>query len=297
MKRYIAIYNPSSGKELAQQKIFAIAKRILAIKKVEFTFYATKGKNDAKNAAIRSCNNNYDIIIACGGDGTVNEVVNGIMESDNKSKLAILPVGTTNDFASQLNIPKGIINFSKLLIEEKHKKVDIGKANNRYFVNVIGGGAFTNIPHIVPSDVKTAFGKYAYYFQGAIEIPGQLVKTYKIRFLLDDIDLELDTFLFLISNTSSVGGFKYLSPKAKYNDGLLDIMIIEKASPTDLMKIFTGMLNGQHVNHPKVHYYQSSKISILSNKQISLDIDGEKGDYTPVNITSINKAIEILAPN
>ena len=296
MKRYMVIYNPSSGKETAAQKIFGIAKRTLAVKDVEFTFYATKKKGDATKAARRACDNDYDLVISCGGDGTVNEVVNGIMLSNKKSKLAILPVGTINDFAQQLNIPKGIINFTKLLNVESFKKIDLGKANDKYFVNVVGGGAFTNIPHIVPSDVKTSFGKYAYYLQAAFEIPGQLDKSYNIKYTLDNKELEINTFLFLISNTSSVGGFKYLSPKAKCTDGLLDIMIIEKSSPADLLQIFTGILNGQHVNHGKVHYFQSEKVIIQSDTNITLDIDGEVGDTTPVTVSSINQAIEILTP-
>ena len=296
MKRYMVIYNPSSGKELATQKIFDIAKRILATKDIEFSFYATKKKGDAIDAAIRSCSNNYDLIISCGGDGTVNEVVNGIMLSDKKCKLAILPAGTVNDFAIQLNIPRSVVNFTKLLSEENFKKIDIGKANDKYFANVIGGGAFTNIPYNVTSDTKTTLGKYAYYFQAALEIPGQLDKSYRIHYTFDNNELEINTFLFIISNTSSVGGFKYLSPNAKYTDGLLDIIIIEKCTPTDLLQIFTGILNGQHVNHNKVHYFQSEKIIIDSKSKITLDFDGELGDTTPVTVSSVNKAIEILVP-
>lgn len=296
MKRYMVIYNPSSGKELAQQKVFGVAKRIMSVQEAEFTFYATKKKNDAQNAAKRAADNNYDVIITSGGDGTVHEVVNGMMLSENKIKLAILPAGTVNDFATQLRIPKGAINFSNILLNDSFKEVDLGKANSKYFVNVVGGGAFTNIPHSVPSDVKTILGKYAYYFQAALEIPGQLDKSYMIKYTLDDNIVEIDTFLFLISNTASVAGFKYLSPKAKCNDGLLDIMIIEKAKPSDLMQIFAGLLNGQHVNHSKVHYFQSKNIDIESNSKILLDLDGEEGDETPLKVNSINKAIKIFVP-
>lgn len=296
MEKYMVIYNPSSGKELSAQKIFAITRRIQSIKNIEVTFFATKKKNDATTAALRACKNNYDLIIACGGDGTVNEIVNGIMLSENKTKLAILPTGTINDFAQQLSVPKNVINYTRMLLNGRYKKIDIGKANDKYFVNVVGGGAFTNIPHIVPSDVKTSFGKYAYYLQGAFEIPGQLDKSYVITYTLDGKELTLNTFLFLISNTASVGGFRYLSPKATYTDGLLDIIIIEKSSPTDLLQIFTGILNGQHVNHNKVHYFQSKNVKISSKTPITLDIDGEIGDSTPVSINLINKAIDILVP-
>lgn len=296
MKKYMVIYNPSSGKELAQQKIFYIAKKILATEDVEFNFYATKQKGDATKASTRACAANYDMIFSCGGDGTVHEVVNGIMSSDKKTKLAILPAGTVNDFAQQLGIPKDTSHFINLLKNENYKKVDLGKANDKYFVNVVGGGAFTNIPHTVHTDVKTILGKYAYYFYAALDIPGQLNNSYEIEYSFDNNSLKINTFLFLISNTSSVGGFKYLSPKAKFNDGLLDIIIIEKTTPSDLMLIFTSLIYGHHINHSKVHYFQSKNITINSEPSINLDLDGEFGGSTPITISSVNEAIEILAP-
>ena len=105
MKRYFVIYNPSSGKELAGQKIFRISETVLEKEDVEFTFYATKKKGDAESAALRGCMEGYDMIVSCGGDGTVSEIVNGIMKSPVKTKLAILPAGTVNDFAVQLKAP------------------------------------------------------------------------------------------------------------------------------------------------------------------------------------------------
>lgn len=297
MKKYFIIYNPSSGKELAGLKTFRVAETIMERKDIEFTFFATKKKGDGEQAAIRGCAENYDAIIACGGDGTVHEVVNGIMKSSCKTKLAIMPAGTVNDFAAQLKIPKTYSSFASLLLKENYKTMDVGKINDDYFVNVVGGGAFMNIPHDVTIEAKTILGKYAYYFKAAIDVPGQLMKTYDISYEIDEVKYNINTLLFLVINSTGAGGFKKLCPKATINDGLLDIIIFEKANNADLLQIFTRVFNGQHITHPKVHYYQGKNIKINCEKNIPIDTDGDLGGYVPAEISSVHQAIDILVPN
>jgi len=296
MKRYYVIYNPSSGNELAGQKIFRVSETILEIEDVEFTFYATKKKGDAELAAIRGCQEGYDMIISCGGDGTLSEIVNGIMKSPVKTKLAILPAGTVNDFAVQLKMPKAYANFASLIMKQHFKTIDVGKINDKYFVNVVGGGAFTSIPHNVTIEAKTILGKYAYYFQAALDVPSQLLNTQEVTFIIDGVEYTYNTLLFLIINSSGAGGFKKLCPKAKLDDGLLDVVIFEKTNNAELLQIFTKVFNGQHITHPKVHYFQGKSIKINSEKPMPIDTDGDLCCNVPAEIYSVNNAIEILMP-
>lgn len=296
MNRYFVIYNPSSGKEVGFNKIASTASIIMENEDVEFTFYATKQKNDGEKAAMKACLENYDLIIVCGGDGTVNEVVSGIMKSEKKSKLAIMPTGTVNDFAESIKMPKSSIDFAKLLYDKNYRSIDVGKINERYFINVVGGGAFTDVPHNVTIDAKTIFGKYAYYFKAAAEIPGQLENSYNITYTIDGQIKNINTFLFLVLNTSSAGGFKYICPKAKINDGFLDIVIFEKTNNADLLQILTKTFNGNHIEHPKVHYFQAKNIKIESKDEFSIDIDGDFGGFLPIEITSCENSIDILVP-
>ena len=296
MKKYFVIYNPTSGKELAGQKIFHVAETIMELEDVEVTFYATKKKGDGEVAAIKGCKEGYDLIISCGGDGTVHEVVNGIMKSECRTKLAIMPAGTINDFASQLKIPKAYANFASLVMKQNFKSIDVGKINDDYFVNVAGGGAFMNIPHDVTIEAKTILGKYAYYFKAAVDVPGQLLNTNIIDYVIDGQEYSFNTLLFLVINSSGAGGFKKLSPKAKINDGLLDIVIFEKANNADLLQVFTRVFNGQHITHPKVHYFQGKNIKIDCEKKIPIDTDGDLGGNVPAEIQSVHNAIEILVP-
>lgn len=296
MKRYFVIYNPSSGKEIAGIKIFSAAETVMKNQDVVFAFYATKKKGDGEAAAIKGCSEGYDLIIACGGDGTVHEVVNGIMKSPIKSKLAIMPTGTVNDFASQLKIPKSSANFASLLMKYNFKSVDVGKINDNYFINVAGGGAFMNVAHDVTIEAKTILGKYAYYFKAAIEVPGELEKSNQIKYNIDGEEYNYNTLLFMVINTSGAGGFKNLCPKAKIDDGLLDMVIFEKASNADLLQIFASVFNGQHINHPKVHYYQGKNMIIECDKDLDIDTDGDLGGHGSSEITSVHNAIEILVP-
>ncbi|HBH13770.1 MAG: Diacylglycerol kinase catalytic region [Clostridiales bacterium 38_11] len=296
MERFLVIYNPSAGKETVQQKIFQIAREILTDVDVSITFISTKKKGDAEEAAKVACVEGYDLIIACGGDGTINEVVNGIMHSPCKTKLSILPSGTVNDFGTYMGIPTTINEFTKMLKAKKTKLVDVGKANDRYFINVISGGAFTNIAHEIPSETKSIFGKYAYYFQAAIEIPTQIYQSHHLYVKTETESFDLEALVFMVSNTPSIGGIKKLSPGAKYDDGLFDVVIIEKAPPFALLEIFSGFASGDHVNHPSVHYFKTSQISIDADKEIIMDIDGEYGFKTPVDINITRKAIELLVP-
>lgn len=296
MEKFMVVYNPSSGKEVVQQNMFQIARSFLYDEDVSMTFISTKKKGDAIAAAKLACCEKYDLIIACGGDGTINEVVNGIMYSKCKSKLAILPSGTVNDFASFMKIPTSVADFTKMLKNKKTKKIDVGLANETYFINVVSGGAFTNIPHEIASDIKTIFGKYAYYFQAAIEIPNQIYKSYPLSIESAERAFDIDALVFIASNTPSIGGFKHFSPDAKYNDGLLDVVIIEKTNPLVMLEIFTGMASGDHIFHPNVHHFKTKELSITSTDDLTIDIDGEYGFKAPVNIQIINEAIELLVP-
>lgn len=296
MNRYFVIYNPSSGKELAGYKVFGAAETLMNIEDSEFLFYGTKKRGDGEEAAKRACQLKFDMIIACGGDGTVNEVVNGMMKCSYRPKLAIMPAGTVNDFAEQLSLPKSQDNFASLLMQKKFRTIDVGKINDNYFVNVVGGGAFTTIAHKVTIDAKTILGKYAYYYRAAVDVPEELEVCENIDYVIDGKEYNYKTLLFLVLNSAGAGGFKYLCPKAKLNDGLLDIVIFEKTSNAELFQIFTKVFNGLHITHPKVHYFQVENIKIIPENKMVIDTDGDPGGYAPAEISSVHNAIDILIP-
>ena len=294
MKKIKFIINPSSGRQIMERKIDAICKLLLNDGFIVGKFFTEK-KYDAMIEAKRICNgNDFDVIVACGGDGTVNEVVNGIMASDRKLPLAILASGTVNDFANFLNLPKNVKNFYNMIKYGSTIDVDLGKVNENYFVNVAAGGLLTNVGYQVQTDMKAILGRMAYYFEGIRELTLQNLDPIKVKITSDEYTSEEEVLLFVVSNSSSIGGFKKLAPQADVVDGLLDVVIIKKSVVSDLANIFINVLTGDHINHPNVIYYKTKCVSIESDNNVPIDLDGEYGGKLPAKFEVIHKGLRIF---
>ena len=295
MEKIKFIINPSSGRQSSEKKIDALSKLLLDDGYI-LSRYFTEDKHDAMKETIKASEENWDLIVECGGDGTVNEVIEGIMKSKIKTPIAILPSGTVNDFANYLGIPKNSYDYFQMIKNGKLINVDVGKLNNEYFANVAAGGFLTSIGHQVNIDSKTIFGRLAYYFEGAREITldGFNPKPFKVRITSEEYTNEEEILLFIVSNSSSIGGFKRLAPEANINDGLLDVIIIRKSAITDIANIFFNILSGEHIKHPNVKYFKTKSIAIDSDSGIDIDMDGEYGGKLPATFQAVPSAIKIL---
>ena len=293
MKRVKIIVNPSSGRQLIQRKLDHLCKLLIDDGYIVGKFNTEK-KDDAMKETIKTCSGDWDMIIACGGDGTVNEVAKGIVMSERKLPVAILSAGTVNDFANFMKIPKNINDFYNMIKTENTIDVDLGKVNDEYFVNVAAGGLLTNVGYQVQPEMKAILGRMAYYFEGLKEIPKQLFEPIKVKIESDEYIKEDDILLFLVSNSSSIGGFKKLAPDANVCDGYLDIIIIRKSDVQDLANIFFSIFWGDHINHPNVEYFKSRKISINTHDNVKIDIDGEYGGNLPATFEVVPKAFKII---
>lgn len=293
MKKIKIIYNPSSGRQTIERKLDKLLKLLLDDGYIISKFFTEK-KNDALNETIKTCKEDWDIIIAVGGDGTINEVAKGIMLGGRKVPVAILSSGTVNDFANYMDIPKNILGFYDMIKREKTIDVDLGSIGDNYFVNVAAGGFLTNIGFSVLPETKMVLGRLAYYLEGLKEIALQSLNPICIKIESEEYTAEEEILLFLISNSSSIGGFKKLAPKADVIDGYLDIVVIKKADVQELANIFFNIFNGDHINHPKVIYFKSKNIKITSSKDVSIDIDGEYGGKLPAEFKVNSQAFRIL---
>ena len=294
MKRVKFIINPSSGRQLVERKIDYLSKLLLDDGYIVGKYF-TEEKYDAKNETIKTCKEDWDFIIACGGDGTVNEVATGIALSENKLPIAILSSGTVNDFANHMNIPKNIDDFFDMIKREEIVNVDLGKVNEEYFVNVTAGGLFANVGYLVNSDMKAILGRMAYYFEGVRELTSENLEPINLSFKSEEYTEVTETLIFLISNSSSIGGFKKLAPNADVLDGLLDVLIIKKSNVADLANIFFNILKGEHINHPNVKYFKTKEIIIeAENEEVIIDIDGEYGGKLPATFQVVSKGMRVL---
>ncbi|XMB85919.1 YegS/Rv2252/BmrU family lipid kinase [Mycoplasmatota bacterium WC44] len=293
MKKIKIIINPSSGRQAFQKKIDSISILLLERGYLVNRFYTQK-KNDAMNETINCCKEDWDIIIACGGDGTINEVANGIAIGGRKIPVAILASGTVNDFATILKLPNEPNEFCDMIEAESTRDVDLGKLNDKYFVNVAAGGFLTNVAHQVSSETKTVLGRMAYYIQGLREFPKIGLNPIKVNIVSKEYSGEEEMILFLITNSSSSGGFKKIAPLAEVEDGFLDCLIIRKSDVPSIISIFFNILSGKHIKHANVKYFKTKDIFIQTKEEIQIDIDGEYAGYLPGQFQIVPKAFKIF---
>ena len=297
MKRCLIIVNPSSGKHIIQNKLDRIIGKLVLGKVVDFfeVFYTEK-KNDAYYKVRDTDESLFDFIMSVGGDGTLNEVISGMVDSSKKIPLCILAAGTVNDFANYLNIPSDVDGIVEMIKNYQIISSDVGKINDQYFINVAAGGMFSDISFVVSKEDKKKLGPLAYYLTGLTQLPQQLATNLHLNVTVDGDSFSEDAYMFAITNTNRVGGFDGLIPFADITDGKLDLVIIKRCSITDLIALVKDYRFGKHDKSPFIKYVQGKDILIECKQDITMDIDGEEGTHLPIHIKSINNVINLLVP-
>jgi diacylglycerol kinase (ATP) len=259
---------------------------------IETSTHATTGEGDASRAAAEAVERGFDIIIAAGGDGTLYEIINGMAGMDNRPKLGIIPLGTTNDFARALGIPKFWEFACDLIIAQNTRSIDVGKANQRYFINIAGGGSMTELTYEVPSKLKTMIGQLAYYMKGLEKLPS--LRPIKVNIVSPDFTGEEDVMLFLVANSNSVGGFEKLAPLASLDDGLLDVLMLRKCNLAEFLRIASMALRGEHINDEHIIYFRTKELQVTTADYVQLNLDGEFGGTMPVKFSVLPSHLEII---
>ncbi|MBZ5202749.1 diacylglycerol kinase [Planomicrobium chinense] len=293
MKRARIIYNPTSGRELFRKHLPEVLEKMEKAG-YETSCHATTGEGDATVAASIAVNRNYDLIVAVGGDGTLNEVVAGVSQFENRPKIGLIPMGTTNDFARAVHIPRDINKAVDIIIQGKSIPVDVGMMNERYFINIAGGGRLTELTYEVPSKLKTVLGQLAYYLKGIEMLPS--IRASNVRIEYDGQVFDDKAMLFLIGLTNSVGGFEKLAPDASINDGKFTLLILKELNMAEFIRVASLALRGEHLSDPHVIYAKASKISVSSNERVLLNLDGEYGGLLPATFVNHARHIEVMVP-
>ncbi len=296
MNKILIIYNPNAGRKTLSKKIPKLQELLLSRYSLRADIAATSLEVHAKDLACDAANEGYETIIAAGGDGTVNEVLNGIMKSGKSVKMGIYPAGTVNDLGNYLRISKNIYHFAALINRGNSKRIDVGLGGDRYFLNVAAAGLLTDVAYKVSHEAKTVLGKFAYYIEGLRELPKQFFRPFKAELQYNGITEEREVLFFILANSSHVGGFKNIIPAATLDDGRFDLLLVEKSQMIDAAGIFVLSLTGEHMNHPNLRYLQVEEVHIKGEGNPRVDIDGELGGQLPMSFKVIKGGITLLVP-
>lgn len=295
-KRCRIIYNPTSGREALKNDLVEILNILERAGYETSAFATTPEPNSAQNEAKRAAQAGFNLIIAAGGDGTINEVVNGIAPLKHRPKLGIIPAGTTNDYARALKIPReSPIEAAKVIANGKTVKMDIGRANDKYFVNIAAGGLLSELTYAVPSEFKTLFGYLAYLVKGAELLPR--VKPINMHLEYDGGVYDGKASMFFLALTNSVGGFEQIVPDASLDDGKFTLIVVKTSNLLEMMRLITMVLNGgKHINDANILYVKTSKLVAKPvDEKMMINIDGEYGGDAPMKFKNLKRHIEIFA--
>jgi diacylglycerol kinase (ATP) len=290
------IVNPSSGRERGVEHAAAIAaglRRKYAGVEVVFT----QGDGDAEGAAQQALSDGCSAIVVAGGDGTLNEVVNGIAAVDALEAVhfGIVPLGTGNDFASALGIPHETDLALEVLLRGELLDVDLGRVNGRVFLNTSGGGYVAEVSIAVTPQLKTIAGRLAYLIGGAQALLEYEPVRATVTVHPGDVTFDLGLYAYAVCNSRMIGGGRLIAPEAIIDDGLLDVCLIEEMSAVEFVALGRKVADGGHVDDPRVHYLQGSSVTIDFARDTNINTDGEVLSATRAEYMVLPRAARFLA--
>ncbi len=292
MKKMLFIMNPYAGMRKANRVLTDIV-NVFNRNDYRVETYMTAGQGDAIDV-VRQRAPEMDLVVCCGGDGTFNETVSGILSAGVKTPIGYIPAGSTNDFATSLGLKGSFVQNARRIVNGTPTPVDVGKFGERYFTYVASFGAFTRASYATPQSVKNALGHTAYVLDGIQEL--SQIKKVHVKMTLDGEPVE-DDFLFgAICNSTSVGGILTLDPKqVDMTDGKFEVMLVR--APRDLAEIAECIqaVQKQKYNCKMITFRSASYIEITASPDMPWTLDGEREDgHWKVTAENLHHAIQFV---
>ena len=285
------VFNPKAGKGKIKTHLLDIVD-IFSSHDYEIIIRSTQAPRDAYEKA-KEYANSVDMIVCSGGDGTLDEVVTGIMEAESSVPIGYIPAGSTNDFANSLFMPKNMTKVAEMIMEEELYHCDIGRFNQKTFAYVAAFGLFTDVSYETDQDLKNVLGHVAYVLECVKRLFD--IKSYHMKVTSDEVQAEDDFIVGMITNSRSVGGFKNLTGKnVDMNDGLFEVTLIaHPKNPLQLQEIITALVMAED-NTDLIYSFKTKKLTIESDEEVPWTLDGEfGGDHSYVDIENRHKALNL----
>lgn len=291
-QKLLFIFNPRSGKGQIKNNLVEIVD-IMVKADFEVTIYTTQAQADATRKVIED-GAGYDRIICSGGDGTLDEVMTGLMRAELDIPIGYIPAGSTNDFANSLGIPKEMIRAAEVAVKENRFPCDIGEFNSDTFVYVAAFGLFTEVSYKTSQQLKNIFGHVAYIMEGVKQLHDIVSYNMQVEY---EGQVFQDEFIYgMITNSISVGGFKGMTGNdVKLDDGVFEVTLIKKPkNPIELNEILaclTNMIDDSDL----IYSFKTAQVRIISQEKVAWTLDGEfGGEHEEVNIRNLKQKVTIF---
>ena len=291
-QKLLFIINPHSGKGQIKNNLVDIVD-IMVKAGYDVTIYTTQARADATRKVMEEAAN-FDRIVCSGGDGTLDEVVTGLIKSDMNTPIGYIPAGSTNDFANSLGIPKEMVKAAEVAVGKNPFPCDIGDFNSDTFVYVAAFGLFTEVSYKTSQQLKNIFGHVAYIMEGAKHLHDILSYNMQVEY---EGHVFQDEFIYgMVTNSVSVGGFKGMTgTDVKLDDGVFEVTLIKKPhNPIELNEILaclTNMIDDSDL----IYSFKTNEVKITACEQIAWTLDGEfGGEHEEVIIRNLNKRVTIF---
>ncbi len=283
------IVNPVAGNKKAK-KLLPKINDIFKKSDCFYDIYITKGPGDAINAAREAANNGADIVVAVGGDGTVNEVANGLAGTE--ASLAALPAGTGNDFVRAMKIPNSIEKACKILIKGKSRYIDLGKVNGRYFVNLVGVGFDGAVARLANQQNKRVGGPWVYFFSILKNVISY--KPVEMKITMDNRTMICTPTLVAVGIGQYYGGGIKIVPEAIQNDGLFDVCIVDKIGRLKLISYLPLVYFGEHTNLKDVSIFRTEELKLEMEIPLTAQMEGEIISSKKMHFTLEHKGLKAI---
>lgn len=291
-KKLLLIVNPRSGKTQPRSPLFD-ALSVFSDAGYLVKIHNTVGSRDATET-VASEGPNYDAVVCVGGDGTLNEIVSGLMCLENPPILGYIPRGSTNDFAASLGISSNAVQAARTAMAAEARRLDIGKWNRRYFVYVASFGAFVRTAYTASQDAKNALGHFAYILEGMKDL--NTLRPYRLRITADGERLDGEYLFGAVCNSTSIGGLMKLDPeRVVLDDGKFEMLLVPSPkTPIELNNLILALLN-QEYDRGGLVFRHVSAIRMETEDEVPWSLDGEYAPAVPaVDIENRKQALSFL---